>query len=164
MALPCTHRGAARRCSPASLIDPMTFLVHRTEAIVEWGHCDPIGMAFPSRVFEYLDAGSWALFRAALGVEPPMLASTFGIMGIPLVDARLRALAPLRFGDHIEVFSNVSAFRRSSFDVEHQLMVRGALAVEGRETRVWAGADTADRSKLHALPIPDEVKAKFTTG
>jgi acyl-CoA thioesterase FadM len=83
-------------------------------------------------------------------VKPHELADAFGIIGIPLVDASARFIAPARFGDVVELTSQVSEFRRSSFDIEHRLIVRGALAVEGRETRVWAGAMPADPSQIKA--------------
>jgi 4-hydroxybenzoyl-CoA thioesterase len=61
----------------------------------------------------------------------------------------------------VEMTSQVSEFRRSSFDVAHQLLVHGAVAVEGRETRVWAGRHPADPAKMKARPIPPEVAARF---
>ena len=57
----------------------------------------------------------------------------------------------------------MSDFRLSSFDVEHQLLVHGALAVEGKETRVWAARDAIDPSKIKSQPIPAEVTARFET-
>ena len=122
----------------------MANLVSRRQLTIEWSHCDPAGIVFNSRFFEYFDWGTWTLFEKALGVRPPDLAGTFGIVGLPLVDAGARFIAPARFGDVVELTSQVSEFRRSSFDVDHKLMVRGELAVEGRETRVWAGRDPAN--------------------
>ena len=136
------------------------FISHR-QFTIEWGHCDPAGIVFNSRFFEFFDWGTWILFEAALGVRPPDLSAAFGIMGIPLVDAGARFIAPARFGDVVEMTSQVSEFRRSSFDVEHRLHVRGALAVEGRETRVWATQDPGDPSKIKSQPIPPEVAARF---
>jgi 4-hydroxybenzoyl-CoA thioesterase len=141
--------------------DPMTSFVNRRQFMIEWGHCDPAGIVFNSRFFEFFDWGTWTLFEAALGVRPHELGPTFGIMGIPLVDAGARFLAPARFGDVVELTSRVSEFRRSSFDVEHQLLVHGALAVEGKETRVWAARDAVDPSKIKSQPIPPEVTARF---
>jgi 4-hydroxybenzoyl-CoA thioesterase len=139
----------------------MPNLVSRRQFTIEWGHCDPAGIVFNSRFFEFFDWGTWILFEAALGVKPPDLAGAFGIMGIPLVDAGARFLAPARFGDEVEMTSQVIEFRRSSFDVEHQILVRGAVAVEGKETRVWAARDPADPAKIKSQPIPPEVAAKF---
>jgi 4-hydroxybenzoyl-CoA thioesterase len=141
----------------------MANLVSQRHFTVEWSHCDPAGIVFNSRFFEYFDWGTWSLFEAALGVRPPDLAATFGIVGLPLVDASARFLAPARFGDVVELTSQVSEFRRSSFDVAHALVVGGALAVEGRETRVWAARDPADPSAIKSRPIPPEVAARFVT-
>ena len=137
----------------------MTSLFSRRQFTIEWGYCDPAGIVFNSRFFEFFDWGTWALFEAALGVKPADLAEVFGIVGIPLVDASARFLAPARFGDRVELTSRVKEFRRSSFDVEHRLAVGGALAVEGTETRVWATRDASSRIK--SQPIPDEVIARF---
>ncbi len=139
----------------------MTNLVSRRQFTIEWAHCDPAGIVFNSRFFEYFDWGTWTLFEAALGVKPPDLAAAFGIMGLPLVDASARFVAPARFGDVVELTSQVSEFRRSSFEVAHQLMVRGALAVEGRETRVWAARDPADPLKIKGQVIPPDVVKRF---
>jgi len=139
----------------------MPNFISRRQFTIEWGHCDPAGIVFNSRFFEFFDWGTWLLFEAALGVKPPDLASVFGIVGIPLVDAGARFIAPARFGDVVEMASQASEFRRSSFDVAHQLLVGGAIAVEGRETRVWAVRDPSDPSKIKSQPIPPEVTARF---
>jgi 4-hydroxybenzoyl-CoA thioesterase len=139
----------------------MTNLIGRRQFTIEWGYCDPAGIVFNARFFEFFDWGTWGLFQAALGVKPHEFASAYGILGIPLVDSGARFLAPARFGDAVELTSQVSEFRRSSFDVEHKLTVRGAVAIEGRETRVWAVRDPADPEKIRARPIPADVAAKF---
>jgi 4-hydroxybenzoyl-CoA thioesterase len=139
----------------------MANLVNKRQFTVEWSQCDPIGNVFNSRYFEFFDWGSWMLFETALGVRPPDLAGTFGIVGLPLVDASARFIAPVRFGDVVEVTSQVAQFRRSSFDVAHQLHVRGELAVEGKETRVWAARDPSNPAQIKAQPIPADVVARF---
>lgn len=139
----------------------MTSFVFRRQMTIEWGHCDPAGIVFNSRFFEFFDHSTWLLFEAALGVKPQNLARTFGVIGIPLVDARANFLKPAKFGDAIEIASRVAEFRRSSFEVEHTISVGGALAVEGGETRVWAARSKDDPEKIAAIPIPAEVIARF---
>jgi 4-hydroxybenzoyl-CoA thioesterase len=139
----------------------MGHFLSQRQFTIEWGHCDPAGIVFNGRFFEFFDWGTWSLFETVLGVKTCDLAGAFGIIGIPLVDVRARFLAPARFGDVVELTSQVSEFRQSSFDVEHRLVVRGTLAVEGRETRVWALRDAADPSLIRSQPIPDEVVARF---
>jgi 4-hydroxybenzoyl-CoA thioesterase len=136
-------------------------LISRREFMIEWGHCDPTGIVFTSHVFEFFDWGTWALFEIALGVKRQDLSDAFDIIGIPLVDASARHHVPARFGDVAELSSQVAEFRRSSFDIEHRLVIRGTLAVEGIETRVWAGRSADDPSQIKARPLPDEVIARF---
>jgi 4-hydroxybenzoyl-CoA thioesterase len=133
----------------------------RRQLTVEWGQCDPAGIVFNSRFFEMFDTSTWMLFEAALGVKPHELAKTFGIIGIPLVDARANFIAPAKFGDVVEIASRVAEFRRSSFDVEHKLTISDKLAVDGAETRVWAARDKANSEKIGAIAIPADVIARF---
>lgn len=142
----------------------MASFINRRTWTVEWGQCDPAGVVFNSRFFEVFDQSTWLLFEAALGVKPHELASTFDIIGIPLVDARANFLKPAKFGDVIEIASRVAEFRRSSFEIEHRLSVNGELAVEGNETRVWAARDKVNPEKFSAVAIPADVIAKFQTG
>lgn len=138
----------------------MPGLVARREFTIEWGHCDPAGIVFNGRFFQFFDWGTWLLFGAVLGLEPQGLTGTLGIV-LPLVDVNARFIAPARFGDVVELTSQVCEFRRSSFDVAHRLTVRGELAVEGSESRVWATHDANRPSGIKALPIPDDVIARF---
>ena len=139
----------------------MASFTFRRQLTIEWGHCDPASIVFNPRFFEFFDTSTWLLFEAVLGVKAHDLASIYNIFGIALVDARANFLKPVKFGDVIEIVSRVPEFRRSSFDVEHRLSVGGALAVEGRESRVWAVRDKNDPDKIATAPIPPEVIAKF---
>ena len=139
----------------------MSSFVFRRQMTIEWGHCDPAGIVFNPRFFEFFDASTWLMFDAALGVNQANLTDELGIVGIPLVDAGANFMRPAKFGDVIEIASRVSEFRRSSFDVEHKISVGGALAIEGSETRVWAVKDPADPEKIKSAPIPQDVIQRF---
>ncbi len=134
---------------------------YRREMTIEWGHCDPAGIVFNSRFFEYFDWNTWMLFETALGISKSKLAATFDIIGMPLVGAGARFLKPAKFNDVVELVSNVKEFRRSSFEVHHRIFNGGELAVEGREMRVWAAAAAGDPQQLKVMPIPPEVIARF---
>jgi 4-hydroxybenzoyl-CoA thioesterase len=139
----------------------MPNFISRRQFTIEWGHCDPAGIVFNARFFEFFDWGTWGLFERALGVKAHEWPQVYGVVGIPLVDSGARFISPARFGDLVEIASQVTAFRRSSFDLAHTIMVHGATAVEGRETRVWAGRDPADPDKIKSKPIPPEITARF---
>ena len=139
----------------------MASFINRRQWTVEWGQCDPAGIVFNSRFFEMFDLSTWLLFEAALGVKAHELTKTFGIVGIPLVDARANFIKTAKFGDIVEIASRVAEFRRSSFEVEHRLTINGELTVEGGETRVWAARDKTDPEKFGAVVIPVDVIARF---
>jgi len=140
-----------------------SFISHR-QLTVEWGQCDPSGIVFNSRFFEMFDLSTWMLFEQALGVTAHELGAAFGIIGLPLVDARANFLKPAKFGDVIDIASHIVEFRRSSFDVEHKITIGGELAVEGGETRVWAARTKDDPDKIHAVAIPPDIVARFGHG
>jgi 4-hydroxybenzoyl-CoA thioesterase len=127
---------------------------------VEWGDCDPAGIVWYPRYFEWFDAATAALF-AAVGVSNSVMHKTWRIVGIPMVDTRARFFLPSKFEDKIAIESTVLEFRRSSFDVRHRMLKNGALAVEGFETRVWTVRDADDPERLRSAPIPAEVIALF---
>jgi 4-hydroxybenzoyl-CoA thioesterase len=139
----------------------VTDFVYRRQFLIEWGHCDPAGIVFNSRFFEFFDRSAWLMLEAALGVPPQRLFDTYGLLGIPIVDAKATFRVPVKFGDRVDAEAAVSELRRSSLTVGHKLFVGGVLAVEGYEMRVWAGSHPEDSARMKAKPIPDDVLAKL---
>ena len=142
--------------------DDAPSFVHRRPVTIEWGDCDPAGIVFYPRYFAIFDAATGALFQSALGMTKPGWTKRFGILGIPMVDTRARFHIPSTHGEELVIESRVTAFRRSSFDVEHRLLkADGALGVEAFETRVWTSRDPEDPDRIRSIPIPPEVVAAF---
>jgi 4-hydroxybenzoyl-CoA thioesterase len=130
-------------------------LVNPRVVRIEWGDCDPAGIVFYPRYFAIFDACTIALFERALGMSMRMMREVHACIGFPMVDTRARFLIPSWFGDEVTVETQITAFRKSSFDVQHRLLKDdGRLAVEGFETRVWTVTDpeNAERLKAQALP------------
>lgn len=136
-------------------------LVSTREVEIEFGDCDPAGIVYFPNYFRMFDTATAHLFELALGIKKIAWIKRFGILGIPVVDTGAKFIRPSRFGDVVTIETSIPEFRRSSFDVTHRLFNAGSLAIEGRETRVWVGADPADPQKLRSQPIPDEVVAAF---
>jgi 4-hydroxybenzoyl-CoA thioesterase len=135
-------------------------LTNTRRILVQWGDCDPAGIVWYPRYFEWFDASTAALFAAA-GVSNNAMQKIWRILGIPMVDTRARFFIPSKFEDELTIESTVVEFRRSSFDVRHLMLRNGDLAVEGFETRVWTVRDSADPERLRSEPIPAEVIARF---
>ena len=135
--------------------------VHRKQIHVEWGDCDPAGIVYFPRYFEYFDACTNALFESA-GLPKPELLRSYGIMGIPLVEAHARYIAPSSFGDTVLVETCITEWKNSSFSVQHKLYRGEILAVEATEVRVWTVRTGSDPKRIESRPIPREVIERFT--
>lgn len=135
-------------------------LANTRQVLIEWGDCDPAGIVFYPRYFAWFDACTAGLFAAA-GLPKPAMIAKYNLLGIPMVDTRARFLVPSKFGDEVSIISSITEFRRSSFDVRHQLMRGETLAVEGFETRVWTVRDPENPERIKSQPIPAEVIALF---
>lgn len=129
--------------------------------LVEWGDCDPAGIVFYPRYFEWFNACTAALFASA-GISSHALHDTYGLAGIPMVDTRAKFFIPSTFDDELTVESELLEFRRSSFDIRHRMLKNRLLAVECFETRVWTVRDPGDPARLRAQPVPADVIARFT--
>jgi 4-hydroxybenzoyl-CoA thioesterase len=127
---------------------------------IEWGDCDPEGIVYFPRYFEYFDSCTGALFECA-GLLKRGMMKAYDIAGIPVVDMKARFMIPSRFGDDVMVESSVIEWGKSSFIVRHRLTKDGVLAVECCETRVWVGRAEGNPEKLEARSIPSEVKERF---
>ena len=80
----------------------MRYRTNRRTLVVEWGHCDPAGTLFLSRVFEYFDWSTALLFQANLGYTKSELQAAYGA-DIPLVAVKAEVLLPCRFCDVLVV-------------------------------------------------------------
>ena len=136
-------------------------LTNTRNILIEWGDCDPAGIVFYPRYFAWFDACTAGLVAAA-GLPKPQMIATYKILGIPMVDTKARFIVPSKFGDEVRIESTISEFRRSSFDVRHQLFRGETLAVEGFETRVWTIRDPENPERIKSQTIPVEVIALFT--
>ena len=137
-------------------------LTNRLTLRIEWGDCDPAGIAYFPRYLEYFDTCTRALFERA-GFRKRDLLKTYGIVGIPVVDLKARFMVPSRFGEDVTVESSIIEWRNSSFVVQHRLRKGDVLAIECLETRVWVAHPEGDPEKMAGRPIPHEVKERFVT-
>jgi 4-hydroxybenzoyl-CoA thioesterase len=130
---------------------------------IEWGDCDPAGIVYFPRYFEYFDHCTAGIFEA-VGYRKPDLQKTFDIVGFPLVDTRASFRRPSKFGEDVTIHTTIPEWGHSSFKVHHRLINAGELAVEGFETRVWVGADPSRPGGIRAKPLPAELFERFRHG
>jgi 4-hydroxybenzoyl-CoA thioesterase len=129
---------------------------------IEWGDCDPAGIIYYPRYFEIFDVSTTMLIEHALGMKKIEYLRAFDFAGHPVVETRGIFRLPTRFGHEVTIESTVVGHGRSSLKIEHRLMLAGALVVEGFETRVWAGRDPNDPTRIMAKPLPAKLVARLT--
>ena len=82
-------------------------------------HCDPLGVAWHGRYFEWFEAARTALF-ASIDLDVPQIRA-FGFR-MYIVDAHCRYMAPLAYGDLARVtawFVATAPLIRVAYDVHH---------------------------------------------
>jgi 4-hydroxybenzoyl-CoA thioesterase len=135
-------------------------LVNKRSIHIEWGDCDPLGIVYFPRYFEFFDACTNALFERA-GLPKQEMLRKYEIAGIPLVESRARFLLPSSFGDTVVVESNITEWGKTSFSIYHRLVKGEELAVEGFEKRVWVVHARGEKNKIKSQPIPREIIERF---
>jgi 4-hydroxybenzoyl-CoA thioesterase len=130
--------------------------VNRKCILIEFADCDPANIVFFANYFRWFDDCTTALFAAA-GLPIRELFRSYGVIGIPIVEANARFLLPSTYGDELEIESGVAEWRKSSFVITHRFFREGELMLEGRETRVWAAPHPSEPHRIKALPLPKEV-------
>lgn len=127
---------------------------------IEWGHCDPAGIVFNPRYFEFFDACTAGLFEA-VGLPKPLLLKTYGLAGFPLVDVRASFRIASRCGDEILIESCIPSWGRTSFRVKHQVFKGSEVAVEALETRVMVARRRDEPEAFKAHPVPHDLPPRF---
>ena len=133
-------------------------LEHKIIQRIEWGDCDAADIVFYPQYFRWFDRATAALFES-VGLPVRKLSETYGVLGIPLVDASASFRSPSTYGDDLEITTHIQEWRSKTFVLSHRMMNGDRLAVEGTEIRVWAEKHPTEPGRIRAKRIPDELKA-----
>src|SRR5690242_21675068 len=109
---------------------------------IEWGDCDPAGIIFFARYFEFFDVSTTMLVERALGMKKIDYLKAYDFSGHPLVETRARFLLPTRFGDEVAIETSVVGRGRSSFKIE-----RSEERRVGKECRSRWSPDSYKKTK-----------------
>ena len=127
-----------------------------TQVEIQFGDCDPAGIVYYPNYFRFFDNATAALLSAAFAMHKRNWLEHYGIAGIPMVDTGARFIKPSRFGDVVDIRSEITELGRSSFSVRHMLLRDGEVAIEAHEKRVWVVRDEA--GGIRSAPLPEDVR------
>ena len=139
----------------------MAHLVNRRIIRIEWGQCDPAGIVFNPQYMVIFNA-STTMLLARTGLSLSAMIKKYAILGMPMVEAKLRFLLPCWFDEEVMVESEVSQWGRTSFSIHHRVVKSEGLAVDCLEKRVWAVAHPDHPRKMKAVPVPHEIIASLS--
>ncbi len=131
---------------------------HEHVVSVRWGECDPAGIVFYPRFFEWFDQSTEALFTA-VGLPWAVIFAKYRASGLSLVESGARFTAPVRYGDEARIRSTIIEVRDKTFRVEHEVSVNGAGCATGFEVRAWIALPDTPGGRLRSAPFPAEVAA-----
>ena len=84
---------------------------------VQWGDCDPAGIVFYPRYFEWFDACTILLFEKATGMTKIDMLAKYNGAGLALLEARANFKVAAHFGEDIDIATEGTEFRRSRYFV-----------------------------------------------
>ena len=127
---------------------------------IQFGDCDPAGIVYYPNYFRFFDNATAGLLSAAFATHKRNWLDHFGIAGIPMVDTGARFIKPSRFGDVVDIRSEITELGRSSFSVKHTLLRDGEIAIEAHEKRVWVVRD--EQGGIRSAPLSEDVRQKLS--
>lgn len=127
---------------------------------IQFGDCDPAGIVYYPNYFRFFDNATAGLLSAAFGMHKRNWLEHYGIAGIPMVDTCARFIKPSRFGDVVDIRSEITELGRSSFSVRHTVLRHGEVAIEAHEKRVWVVRD--EQGGIRSAPLPEDVRQKLS--
>ena len=129
---------------------------YRKQILVRFGDCDAAGIVFYPRYLEMFNSLVEDWFREKLDFSFSEIVTHRG-WGLPTVHLEVDFLAPSVFGDVLSAVLRVTAIGTTSMNLDIVLQgPAGADRVRGKVVLVLI-----DRKQLRAIPIPDELRAKF---
>jgi 4-hydroxybenzoyl-CoA thioesterase len=130
-------------------------------ARVRWGDCDPAGIIYFPRYFDFFHQAMEAWFEEALSM--PYSSVIIGRkIGFPSVHTEADFRAPSAFGDRVDVRLTVPRLGRTSVEFAYRVQVAGApdeLRATGRTVCVVMDLDPQSAQFRQAIPIPDDIRA-----
>lgn len=124
---------------------------------VRFGDCDPVGIVFYPRYHRWMDAASLHFFMN-FGVPPwRELERISGVIGTPMLEHTTRFMRTATYGETLQIRTEVEEWREKVFVQRHTITRGDDLLCESRETRAFCVRDPDDRSRIRAIPIPEDI-------
>jgi len=132
-----------------------TYTVH-----ARFGDCDPAGIVYFPRFFDWFHQAMEAWFGDALDLPYHELLKA---RGLPAVHTEADYRTPVRLGDRIDVELRVRRIGRSSIVLDYRVVGHDArdLRATGSTTCVLMGTVAGSPEHMKAVPYPPDLRARL---
>lgn len=126
---------------------------YTTEIPIRFQHCDPAGIVFYPRFFEFTNQTVEDWFAEGLSMPFARLHGERGL-GVPTVHIEADFLAPLRLGERALFSLYIDRQGRSALDLTIVARRDGEDCLRARVTLAFV-----EMKRMRAVPIPDDLRA-----
>ena len=126
---------------------------------VRFGACDPVGIVYFPRYFDWFHQAMEAWFGDALGLPYHEVLTRHGF---PAVHTEADYQRPCAFGDRVTVELTVGHIGSSSVRLDYRVLGSGGsddLRATGHTIVVCFGTDPAAADHLQAVSLPDDIRS-----
>jgi 4-hydroxybenzoyl-CoA thioesterase len=131
-----------------------------TRIVVRFGDCDPAGLVYYPVIFHYFHVAMEEFFAARCGTTYERLMREERI-GFPTVNVQSEFLAPMSYGDEIEIEVAVARVGESSVAFEYAARRATDATVCARSTQVHVAMNLDAR---RPVSIPDALRRALVEG
>lgn len=137
---------------------------HTSTRRIEFSETDMAGLVHFSNYFRYMETAERDFFES-IGLD--LISSKPGeLVGWPRARAECKFVAPLRFGDTIEIHLAVKAIKDRSIDYQFRIFSKQkdghrVQAAKAQITTILTQLD--ETGELQSIEIPPEVRSRITT-
>ena len=137
--------------------------VHKLALDVRFGDCDPAGIVYFPRFFDFFHQAMESWFPAHLGFGYDEFVRDRKL-GFPAVHTEADFKRPSRFGERIEIHQRVTRLGRSSISFAYE--IRGGedaqeLRATGRSVCVVMNLDASSPGHGKAVEMPAQLRARI---
>lgn len=122
-----------------------------------FGACDPVGIVYFPRYFDWFHQAMEAWFDDALDTPYHRLLQHHGL---PAVHTEADYRAPVRFGEDIRVQLQVGHLGRASMRLDYRVLgPDDTVRATGHTVVVHMGTDPSSAHHMQSVPFPDALRA-----
>ena len=134
--------------------------MHKLGLEVRFGDCDPAGIVYFPRFFDFFHQAMETWFPAELGFGYDEFVRDRKL-GFPAVHSEADFKRPCRFGERIEIHQRVTRLGRTSIHFAYEVHGDDGLRATGRSVCVVMNLDERSPGHGSAVEMPAELRARI---